>query len=416
MINLNEKIKEKVFVIEPILDDNTLNYEDLINEIYSLIESANSEPCGYEIVKIREITPATFIGKGKVQEIKEKLDLTPVDTVVFDGKLSPSQTLNLSERLNGVKVVDRTTLILDIFAQSAKTHEGKLQVELAQLNYLYPRLKGKGEALSRLGGGIGTRGPGETQLETDRRHIKERIDNLKKELNDLTIRRNLQSKRRKKNAEITICLVGYTNSGKSTLLNLLTDANVLAENRLFATLDPTIRKCKIGDFEVLLIDTVGFIRNIPTDIIEAFKSTLECATNADINLIVCDGSNNLYEEQLKVTNQILSELNATTNTITVINKCDIAENIDNFPKNSICISAKYNKGIDKLYKKIDEVLKNNFVKTKLILNYNEIGEFTKNIEFLEKYDLEYTENNIIVDVIVKKVYFNRFSKFKKLKK
>ena len=413
MIENSKAIKEKVFVIEPIFEDKTLNNEDLINEINSLITSANAEPSGFIVVKIREITPATFIGKGKLQEIKEWLDLNPVDTVVFDGVLSPSQTLNMSDRLGGVKVIDRTTLILDIFALSAKTHEGKLQVELAQLNYLYPRLKGKGEALSRLGGGIGTRGPGETQLETDRRHIRERIDNLKKELELLEGRRKLQAERRKKNAEITISLVGYTNSGKSTLLNLLTNSNVLAENRLFATLDPTIRKCKIGDFEVLLVDTVGFIRNIPTEIIEAFKSTLESAKYSDVNLIVCDGSSDYMEEQLNVTTKILNELDVKSNIITVINKCDVVESCEHFPNNAVCISAKNNQGIDNLINKIQEVLADTFVKTKLTINYNEIGEFTKNVDYLESYTMEYTDENVLVDVVVKKVYFGKFAKFKK---
>ena len=413
MIENSKAIKEKVFVIEPIFEDKTLNNEDLINEINSLITSANAEPSGFIVVKIREITPATFIGKGKLQEIKEWLDLNPVDTVVFDGVLSPSQTLNISDRLGGVKVIDRTTLILDIFALSAKTHEGKLQVELAQLNYLYPRLKGKGEALSRLGGGIGTRGPGETQLETDRRHIRERIDNLKKELELLEGRRKLQAERRKKNAEITISLVGYTNSGKSTLLNLLTNSNVLAENRLFATLDPTIRKCKIGDFEVLLVDTVGFIRNIPTEIIEAFKSTLESAKYSDVNLIVCDGSSDYMEEQLNVTTKILNELDVKSNIITVINKCDVVESCEHFPNNAVCISAKNNQGIDNLIAKIQEVLADTFVKTKLTINYNEIGEFTKNVDYLESYTMEYTDENVLVDVVVKKVYFGKFAKFKK---
>ena len=413
MIENIDNQKEKVFVIEPIFEDKILNNEDLIFEVNSLITSANAEPCGFIVVKIREITPSTFIGKGKLEEIKSWLDSNPVDTVVFDGVLTPSQTLNISDKLGGVKVIDRTTLILDIFALNAKTHEGKLQVELAQLNYLYPRLKGKGQALSRLGGGIGTRGPGETQLETDRRHIRERIDGLKKELEELSTRRKIQAERRKKNSEITISLVGYTNSGKSTLLNLLTNSNVLAENRLFATLDPTVRKCKIGDFEVLLVDTVGFIRNIPTEIIEAFKSTLESAVYSDVNIIVCDGSSDYLDEQLKVTNKILEEIGVKSNIITVINKCDLLDNTESFDKNSILISAKNNKGIDALISKIQEVLNDTFVKTRLTLNYNEIGEFTKNIGFLESYSLSYTDDKVFADVTVKKVYFNKFAKFKK---
>ncbi|MBO7214666.1 MAG: GTPase HflX, partial [Clostridia bacterium] len=315
--------KEKVFVIEPMIDDK-LSVDFLIDEIYSLITSANGVPVGYNAVKIREINPATFIGKGKVEEISEQVATLEADTVIFDGALSPSQTLNLADAL-GVKVIDRTTLILDIFALSATTHEGKLQVELAQLEYLYPRLKGKGQALSRLGGGIGTRGPGETKLESDRRHIRSRIDKLKSDLSDIETRRKLQSYRRDKNDEFVISLVGYTNVGKSTLINRLTGSDVLVKDKLFATLDPTVRKTQINGVNVLITDTVGFIRNIPHNLVEAFKSTLESAVEADLNIIVCD-ANSDYEQQLEVTTSTLQGLNSTGDTILVLNKCDKIEN------------------------------------------------------------------------------------------
>ncbi|MBO5926681.1 MAG: GTPase HflX, partial [Clostridia bacterium] len=243
--NLN-KYEEKVFVIEPITVNFNENLKELNDETFSLIESADSIPIYFMPVKIREITPSTFIGSGKLLEIKDKIVEYNANCVLFDGVLSPSQTINMSDALN-VKVIDRTTLILDIFAKNAKSHEGKLQVELAQLSYVYPRLKGKGSALSRLGGGIGTRGPGETKLETDRRHIRTRIDYLKAQIENIKTRRNLQTYRRNKNSEIVVSLIGYTNTGKSTLLNLLTSSNVLAENKLFATLDTTIRKAKIND-------------------------------------------------------------------------------------------------------------------------------------------------------------------------
>ena len=245
MIDLNIINIEKILVIEPLTNDFNPTTNELKDEIFSLIESADAIPLHFEVVKVREINPATFIGSGKLQEISEKINEINANCALFDGILSPSQTLNMSEAL-GVKVIDRTTLILDIFAKNAKSHEGKLQVELAQLNYLYPRLKGKGAELSRLGGGIGTRGPGETKLETDRRHIRTRIDFLKNQLAELKTRRDIQTYRRSKNSEITISIVGYTNVGKSTLLNLLTGSNVLAKNKLFATLDPTIRKAKIN--------------------------------------------------------------------------------------------------------------------------------------------------------------------------
>ena len=403
---------EKVYVIEPLYNDFNVDVDELINESKSLIESADGVFAGSIVVKIREITPSTYIGSGKLMEIKEIIESLGVNTVLFDGTLSPSQTLNVSDALN-VKVIDRTTLILDIFAKNAKSHEGKLQVELAQLSYLYPRLKGKGQELSRLGGGIGTRGPGETQLETDRRHIKSRIDNLKIELEEVKKRRQVQAYRRTKNSEIVISLVGYTNTGKSTLLNLLTGANVLAKNQLFATLDPTIRRANIGDFEVLLVDTVGFIKNIPTNIVESFKSTLESALSAQLNLIVVDGSGS-WETQLKVTLDTLKELNSNNQTQIVVNKCDMVSDYTLFPKDAVFISAKTGFGIDNLLEKITEKLSEMFIKTKLQLKYNELSEFSKLLGYLENFEYEYYDDYIYVDVIVKKIHFDKFIKFKKI--
>ena len=405
---------EKVYVIEPLYNDFNVDVDELINESKSLIESADGVFAGSIVVKIREITPSTYIGSGKLIEIKEIIESLGVNTVLFDGTLSPSQTLNVSDALN-VKVIDRTTLILDIFAKNAKSHEGKLQVELAQLSYLYPRLKGKGQELSRLGGGIGTRGPGETQLETDRRHIKLRIDNLKIELEEVKKRRQVQAYRRTKNSEIVISLVGYTNTGKSTLLNLLTGANVLAKNQLFATLDPTIRRANIGDFEVLLVDTVGFIKNIPTNIVESFKSTLESALSAQLNLIVVDGSGS-WETQLKVTLDTLKELNSNNQTQIVVNKCDMVSDYTLFPKDAVFISAKTGFGIDNLLEKITEKLSEMFIKTKLQLKYNELSEFSKLLGYLENFEYEYYDDYIYVDVIVKKIHFDKFIKFKKITK
>lgn len=277
---------EKCFVIIP-YEEKIIN-EERFNEIEALLKTADAVVLGHENCKILKVVPSTYIGKGKLEEIKNYCAELDIETVVFDGELTPSQTLNMAEALGGLKVIDRTTLILDIFALSAKSAEGKIQVELAQLKYMYPRLKGKGEGLSRLGGGIGTRGPGESKLETDRRHIRRRINYLEKQLKELALRRALQSERRKKNNALTVALVGYTNTGKSTLLNALTGSSVLSENKLFATLDPTLRKMNLGEYEIILADTVGFIKNIPTTLIEAFKSTLETAVNADLNLIVCD--------------------------------------------------------------------------------------------------------------------------------
>lgn len=280
---------EKVYVIQPIIDED---YRIEHEEIISLIESSDGVYAGTLYQKIREVNPATYIGEGKLSELKERLSGLDEITLLFNGALSPSQTLNISHVLDDRKVIDRTTLILDIFAKNAKSSEGKLQVELAQLKYMYPRLKGKGEALSRLGGGIGTRGPGESQLETDRRHIRRRIDYLESKLKNIETRRSLLSERRKKNAVKTIALVGYTNTGKSTLLNLLTQSDVFVKDQLFATLDPTSRKMEIDDVEFMLIDTVGFLKNLPHDLIDAFHSTLESALNCDLALIVCDATEN----------------------------------------------------------------------------------------------------------------------------
>lgn len=300
------KVQETAYIIKPLFDPSE---ESDLSEIISLTESANATVYGSKTQLIRQINPATLIGSGKLDEIRFELENSPVDLIIFDGDLSPSQTMNISAALNGLKVIDRTALILDIFALNAKSTEGKLQVELAQLNYLYPRLKGKGEALSQQGAGIGTRGPGETQLETNRRYLRGRIHFLKERLKEIETRRTLQSDRRKKNVVKTVALVGYTNTGKSTLLNALTGANVETKNQLFATLDPTMRRAEIGQQSVVFVDTVGFIRNIPHDLIEAFHSTLESALNADLILIVCDAQAD-WEMQLKRREKLLILFNA----------------------------------------------------------------------------------------------------------
>lgn len=400
--------KERVFVIRPIINEENVDY--LIDEIKSLITSANGVPVGHNVVKIREINPATYIGKGKVLEIKEQIEDLNCDTAVFDGSLSPSQTLNLRDAL-GVKVIDRTTLILDIFALSATTYEGKLQVELAQLEYLYPRLKGKGEALSRLGGGIGTRGPGETKLESDRRHIRFRINKLKNELKDLETRRKLQSYRREKNQEFVISLVGYTNVGKSTLINALTGSDVLVKDKLFATLDPTVRKTVINGVNVLITDTVGFIRDIPHNLIEAFKSTLESATEADLILIVCDATSN-YLEQLKVTTKTLEGLNYNADTILVLNKCDCLKDFSSISNEFTLISAKNGKNLDGLFDKINLVLQKHYVKTTLKFSYDKFNNFNRLTKYLDSFTVNYFNDYITADITVKKIHFPKFIEFK----
>ena len=269
-----EKELEKIYIIQPITRENSEKYRVLQEEAVALIESAGALYAGTIYQKIREINASTFVGEGKLEELREILSGLENITVLFNGELSPSQTLNISVALDDRKVIDRTTLILDIFAKNARTSEGKLQVELAQLKYLYPRLKGKGMALSRLGGGVGTRGPGETQLETDRRYIRGRLNYLENRLKELEKRRTLLTDRRKKTGVKTIALVGYTNTGKSTLMNLLTGSDVYVKNELFATLDPTSRAFQIEGVEFLLVDTVGFLQDLPHGLIKAFHSTL----------------------------------------------------------------------------------------------------------------------------------------------
>ena len=316
-------------------------------EAVALIESAGALYAGTIYQNVREINAATFIGEGKLEELRERLDGLDEITVLFNGELSPSQTLNISAALDDRKVIDRTTLILDIFAKNAKSSEGKLQVELAQLKYIYPRLKGKGEALSRLGGGVGTRGPGETQLETDRRYIRGRIKYLENRLKETEKRRSLQTARRKKDLVKTIALVGYTNTGKSTLMNLLTESDVYVKNELFATLDPTARNFQINGINFLLVDTVGFLQDLPHNLIEAFKSTLESAINCDLALIVCDAMGE-YDMQLETTLATLKEMDFNSPYLVVMNKSENLQDFSLLPHNSIPISAKENLGIAQL--------------------------------------------------------------------
>ncbi|MFC4101089.1 GTPase HflX [Paenibacillus xanthanilyticus] len=265
-----------------------------------------------------------FIGKGKVEEVRAAAEELNATTVIFDQELSGAQVRNLEEALD-LKIIDRTQLILDIFAQRAKTREGIIQVELAQLSYLLPRLSGHGKNLSRLGGGIGTRGPGESKLETDRRHIRDRISDLKGQLEEVVRHRTLHRERRKKSGVIQVALVGYTNAGKSTLLRELTNADVYVENQLFATLDPTSRNLKLpSGKEIVLTDTVGFIQNLPTDLIAAFRATLEEVNEADLVLHVVDSSSPMRNEQMAVVDRILGELGASGKPqITVYNKIDL---------------------------------------------------------------------------------------------
>lgn len=407
---MDKKTLEKIYIIQPITKENADNYRVLKEEAIALIESAGAVYAGSISQNIREINPATFIGEGKLAELNNLLyDLEDI-TILFNGDLTPSQTLNISAALGDRKVIDRTTLILDIFAKNAKSSEGKLQVELAQLKYIYPRLKGKGAALSRLGGGVGTRGPGETQLETDRRYIRGRIQFLENRLKETEKRRSLQTERRKKDAVRTIALVGYTNTGKSTLLNLLTGANVYAKNELFATLDPTAREFDIDGAQFLLVDTVGFLQSLPHNLIEAFKSTLESALNCDLALVVCDAQGE-YEMQLQTTLETLKDLEFNSPYLVVMNKSENIENFSLFPQGSVVISAKENQGITQLKSEILKKFQNEIFFMDLFIPYDKLSEYGKVKKFLTERKTTFDDNGQTVSAVIFKEHLEKFRAF-----
>lgn len=397
---------EKIYIIQPIL---RTDYKALAAEAESLIDSAGALCAGVSFIEVREINPATFIGSGNLEKLCVRLSGLPV-TVLFNGDLSPSQTLNISAALDGRKVIDRTTLILDIFARNAKTSEGKLQVELAQLKYLYPRLKGKGQALSRMGGGIGTRGPGETKLETDRRRIRARIVALENRLSDLKQRRQLVQERREKQALRTISLIGYTNTGKSTLLNLLTDAGVYAEDRLFATLDTTTRKLIVDGSEFLLTDTVGFLRELPHSLISAFHSTLESALQCDLALIVCDARGD-HEMQLATTLETLRELGGEVPYLIVMNKSEELTSFDGYPKESIFISAKYGIGIEALKNAILRFFGSGWAEVLLRVPYARMAAYSPLKKYADELQFNYLEDAVLIKARIRKTQLHRFQPF-----
>lgn len=340
------------------VDDERFRYS--MEELASLVATANGEVVA-EVTQKREAPhPATYIGKGKTEELAALVKELEPDLVVFNSELSPSQARNLTNLLGEVKVIDRTQLILDIFAQRARSKEGKLQVELAQLEYMLPRLSGQGEMLSRLGGGIGTRGPGETKLETDRRHIRRRIDDIKAELRRVVKHRGRYRERRQKNQAFQVALVGYTNAGKSTIFNRLTAADSLEENLLFATLDPLTRKCVLPcGYTVLVTDTVGFIQDLPTTLVAAFRSTLEEVTEADLLLHVVDSSHPDYVAHERTVSRLLVELGASSiPMVTVYNKSDQkASEFIPTTTASIMISALSAADIDRLHYFLEEAVK-----------------------------------------------------------
>ena len=347
-----------------------------MDELEELARTAGAVVAAKIIQKRDKPDSATYVGSGRLEEIKSFTEANDVDLLIFDGELTPSQQRNIEDETD-IRVIDRTTLILDIFAARARSNEGKIQVELAQLKYSLPRLGGKGAEMSRLGGGIGTRGPGESKLESDRRHIRRRIQSLQEELVQIAKRRENLRARREKDGIETVAIVGYTNAGKSTLMNTLTNAGVLAENKLFATLDPTSRALTLPDGRtVMLIDTVGLVRRLPHQLVDAFRSTLEEAANATVILNLCDASDECCTEHLNVTMNLLAALGcADKPIISVLNKCDLCGGSFVLPAQGefVMISAKTGEGLGNLLAKIQLSLPPTRRKAELLIPYNEGG-------------------------------------------
>ncbi len=388
-------------------NDSLWTVDDSLEELKQLADTAGATVIKKFIQKRPKPDPAFFIGRGKVQELALYAQQENIDLCIFDDELSPAQQRNI-ESVMGIRILDRTALILDIFAQRARTNEGKLQVELAQLQYTLPRIMGKGLMLSRLGGGIGTRGPGETKLEVDRRRIRDRIAFIKEQIEKVKAVRSLHRSKRKKNNVFEVSLVGYTNAGKSTLLNTLTNSDIYAKDQLFATLDPTTRQLTLPNKqEIIITDTVGFIQRLPHQLIAAFRSTLEVVTEADLLVHVIDVSHELYKEQAAAVHEVLKEIGAETKpVITVYNK------IDKLPPDSkltdrlaleedtVCISAAKKLNLETLQQMIETHLKSKAVEVTLCIPYAETAKAAQLHETANVLEQEYTENGAVMKVIL----------------
>lgn len=415
MTELKDTLEHKTRAVLVSADTGEFDAERSIDELEELAKTVEAEVVAKVIQKRPAYDSATCIGSGRLEELAGECEALEAELIIFDCELTAVQVRNI-EKILDIRVIDRTTLILDIFAQRALSREGKLQVELAQQRYRLPRLAGKGVQLSRLGGGIGTRGPGETKLETDKRHIRTRIAALEAEIKELEERRELHRKRRKKDNVIVGAIVGYTNVGKSTLLNALTDAGVLAENKLFATLDTTSRSLELPDGRsILLVDTVGLIRRLPHHLVDAFKSTLEEAASADIIIHIIDASADDAAEQAEVTRKLLAELGCEDiPQINVLNKCDKLPESANFAcdETTVRISAKEKQGFDELLDCIARNLPQTSKRMKLLIPYDKtamIGSIRTDGKIFSE---EYLPEGTLLDALVDNKVMYMFEPYK----
>lgn len=403
-----DEVKEKVILVG-VQKERGENMEISLQELRELAMTAGAETVGIVIQNREAVHPGTYIGKGKIDEVAELLYRTGATGIICDDELSPAQMKNLEDVLD-TKVMDRTVVILDIFASRAATSEGKIQVELAQARYSLTRLAGFGTSMSRLGGGIGTRGPGETKIETDRRRIRNRISQLKEELREVVKRREVTRSLRERNHVPVAAIVGYTNAGKSTLLNKLTDAGVLSEDKLFATLDPTTRSLKLPAGEtVLFTDTVGFINKLPHHLVDAFRSTLEEAKYADVIIHVVDASDPESDTHMQVVYDTLRGLGVTGKPVlTLFNKIDRLEAPgyfrDPMAEKTLKISARTGEGLDEFLAAVEEQLKGNKVYIERLYAFNEAGKIQPIRKYGQLVSEEYTENGIFIKAWVPKEY------------